>query len=176
MLDCKRFLEESRRSWHNAVMGKIGRPQTHTIDGVAKQTYIAWLLTPPRERSPQKLEDLAEQLGVARRTMTLWRTEDKEFIEEWEKQYLRTIGNPGVKSEIMATLLKTATDPDDPKHVQAAKAYFEIEGSLKPVKTQVNVQTGDVKKLTLEELDEMLAAKAQAEKERRLRVVGDGDE
>lgn len=157
-------------SWHNVAMG---RPQTHTIDGVAKQTYIAWLLTPPKERDPQKLDDLAAQLGVERRTLTRWRTEDKEFIEAWEKEYLRTIGNPSVKSEIMQTLLKTATDPDDPKHVQAAKAYFEIEGSLKPVKTQVNVQTGDVQKLTMEQLDELLAQKAEAEKARRLRVVGD---
>lgn len=153
----------------------MARPQVHKIDGVAKQTYIAWLLTNPREREPRKLEDLAEQLGVARRTLTQWRTEDKEFIEEWEKQYLRTIGNPGVKNEIMQTLLKTATDPDDPKHVQAAKAYFEIEGSLKPAKTEINVQTGDVKKLTMEELDELLAKKAEDEKNRRLRVVGDDD-
>ena len=27
----------------------------------------------------------------------------------------------------MATLFRTATDADDPKHVQAAKAYFEIK-------------------------------------------------
>ena len=153
----------------------MGRPQTHTIDDVAKQRFLDWLCTVPKERDPRTMNELADLLNVERRTMTRWKTEDKEFMEAWEKRYLQTIGNPGVKNEIMQTLYRTATDPDDPKHVQAAKAYFEIEGSLKPAKTEIHVQTGDVQKLTMEEIEELLATKASAEKDRRLRVVGDGE-
>ena len=144
--------------------------QTFTIDSVEKQRYLDWLLTPPREREPRTMEALADELGVTRRTMTTWRTQDKEFMETWERMYLSTIGNPGRKQEIMDTLFRTASDPDDPKHVQAAKTYFEIEGSMKPARMEVNV-TRDTSKLSDEELQSLIADKAKAEAAQRLRVA-----
>ena len=116
------------------------------------------------------MEDLAEQLGVTRRTLTAWKTDDKEFMEAWEKRYLSTIGNPERKQNIMDTLLRTATDQDDPKHVQAAKTYFEIEGSMKPARMEVEFRR-DTSKLSDEELDALITQKAMNEK--HLRAVGD---
>jgi hypothetical protein len=68
---------------------------------------------------------------------------------------------------IMKTLEKTATDPDDPKHVTAAKTYFEIEGSVKPAKMDVQVTQRPAKELTDEQLAELIALNAQAEKDQR---------
>lgn len=128
------------------------------VSDFRKQAFLKWLCTPPKEREPRTMEELAETLQVTRRTLTNWKTDDKEFIEAWEKLYLNTIGNPERKQKIMDTLYKTATDPDDPKHVQAAKQYFEIEGSVKPAKMQVEL-TKSPANLTDEEMDEILAAK-----------------
>ena len=126
-----------------------------------KQRFLDWLCTPVRERQPRTMDDLAEELQVTRRTLTTWKTQDKEFMEEWEKRYLRTIGNPERKQSIMETLLRTATDADDPKHVQAAKTYFEIEGSVKPARMQVEV-SGDPQKLSDDELAKLMVIKAEA--------------
>jgi len=131
-----------------------------------KQRVLNWLCTPAKERKPKTIIELAEELQITRRTISTWKNDDKEFMEEWEKRYLRTIGNPERKSDIMNTLLKTATDPDDPKHVQAAKAYFEIEGSLKPAKMEVQV-TRPAAELTDAELDAILAEKISSEKQAR---------
>lgn len=131
-----------------------------------KQAFLKWLCTPPKEREPRTMEELAETLQVTRRTLTNWKTDDKEFIEAWEKLYLNTIGNPERKQTIMDTLYKTATDPDDPKHVQAAKQYFEIEGSVKPAKMQIEVSR-PAKELTDDELDAILADKIASEKQQR---------
>jgi len=70
----------------------------------------------------------------------------------------------------MATLWRTATDPDDAKHVQAAKAYFEIEGSMKPAKMEVTVQR-PAAELTDDQLATLLAERAEAEKAQRIRAV-----
>lgn len=151
------------------------------IDDWRKQRFLDWLCTVPKEREPRTMEALADELSLTRRTLTTWKTDDKEFIEAWEKRYLQTIGNPGVKQEIMETLRRTATDPDDPKHVQAAKTYFEIEGSMKPAKMEVNV-TRAAKDLTDEQLDALIAEHAMNERQVRngtdgnvVPFPGDGD-
>lgn len=139
----------------------------HTpVTDFRKQRLLDWLCTPVKERKPKTIIELAEELQVTRRTISTWKNDDKEFMEEWEKRYLRTIGNPERKSDIMSTLLKTATDGDDPKHVQAAKAYFEIEGSLKPAKMEVQV-TRPAANLSDAELEELLTARAAEEKKAR---------
>ena len=135
------------------------------ITDFRKQTFLEWLCTPVKEREPGSLLKLAEQIQVDRRTLQNWR-DDKEFLEAWEKRYLKTIGDPSRKNEIMDTLYKTATDPDDPKHVTAAKTYFEIEGGLKPTKMEVSV-TRPAASLTDDELDAILAEKISQERQVR---------
>lgn len=134
----------------------------YPINGFQKQRFLTWLCTPPKERDPKTMDALAQEIGVERRTLTNWKTVDKEFLEAWEKLYLKTIGNPERKSAIMDTLYRTATDPDDPKHVQAAKQYFEIEGSVKPAQMEVRV-TKEASQLSDEELAKIAAAKASDE-------------
>lgn len=141
------------------------------ITDFRKQAFLRWLCTPVKEREPHTFELFGKEIGVDRRTLQNWR-DDKEFLEAWEKMYLRTIGDPSKKSEIMATLFRTATDADDPKHVQAAKAYFEIEGSMKPSKMEVTVQR-PAAELTDDQLATLLAERAEAEKAQRVRAVNE---
>lgn len=134
-------------------------------DHFQKQAYLDWLCTPPQERNPKSKKAFAEHLGIERKTLYRWE-DDIEFMKEWEKRYYKTIGNPGRKQEIMDTLYRTATDPDDPKHVQAADKYFAIEGSLKPQKMEVTVSKS-ANDLTDEALDAMIAAHAETEQRKR---------
>ncbi len=132
-----------------------------------KRRFMLWLLTPPPERDPRKMHEMAAELGVTRQTLLNWR-KDEEFLAEWNRLYLEKISSPETKSSIMATLARTATDPDDPKHVQAAKAYFEIEGSLRPKgSVDVKVQTTPVSNLSDDQLEALLALKAGDELARR---------
>lgn len=146
-----------------------GQHMVVPITDPRKQAFLRWLCTPIKEREPRSITGIAQQIGVDRVTLWKWK-EDKEFLEAWEKMYLQTIGDPSKKSEIMSTLYQTATDPDDPKHVQAAKAYFEIEGSIKPARMEVSVSR-PTSELTDEQLAELLAERAAAEKDQRLRAV-----
>ena len=130
--------------------------------------FIEWLLVPKAERQPRTQNELAEKLGVTPSDLSAWKR-DVEFLQAWDAMYLKTIGSPETKMKIMQTLMQTATDEDDPKHVQAAKTFFEIEGSLRPSKTQVDVNVHGTKpsELTDAQLDELLAAKAGDELSQR---------
>ncbi|HUW03030.1 MAG TPA: phBC6A51 family helix-turn-helix protein [Acidimicrobiales bacterium] len=136
-----------------------------------KERLLTWLMTPREDREPRKQADLAREMGLDPTTISNWKN-DSEFLEEWNRRYLKGIGSPETKNEIMSTLLRTATDPDDPKHVQAAKAYFEIEGSLRPVKNQVDISVSAKapSDLSDDELKKLLAAKADDELARRREV------
>ena len=126
---------------------------------------MLWLLTPKDEREPKTQSELAVELGVGAPKLSQWKA-DADFLKEWNAAYLRTISNPGTKMNIMSTLIETATDVDDPKHVQAAKAYFEIEGSLRPKgSVDVNVQSAKTpaSELSEEQLQQLLAVKANDE-------------
>lgn len=122
---------------------------------------IEWLLRPKSERVPRTQSDLASQMGCDPSQLSAWKR-DVEFLQAWDSQYLQTIGSPDAKMKIMQTLMATATDPDDPKHVQAAKTYMEIEGSLRPSKAQVDVNLHGAKpsELTDAQLDELMSSKA----------------
>lgn len=136
---------------------KAGRKPT-ALDSIEKQTFLEWLLTPVSEREPTRMEDLAAALGVTRRTLTKWKTEDREFMEAWEARYLATIGSPEKKQKLLSVLEKTGSDADDPKHVQAIKAYFDIVEGLRPQKVQLEVSRSPIE-LSDEELAEVFAAK-----------------
>ena len=132
-----------------------------------QQEFITWLLKPKDERKPAYQKDLAEQLGVDHKLLSEWKR-DPDFLVEWNAAHLRTIGSPSRKSQIMQVLFETATDPDDPKHVQAAKTYHEIEGTLKPKAQQVDIAvTTKPSELSDADLDAMLADRAEDELAKR---------
>jgi DNA-binding PucR family transcriptional regulator len=142
------------------------------VDDFKKAAYLDWLCTPVKEREPRTAGALADQLGVHRNSLIKWR-EEPDFLKAWEKQYRRTVGNPERAQAIMDTLFKTATDPDDPKHVAAAKQYLEAIDAVKP--QQVNIQVnGSAKDLSDEQLNELIAERAATEAiSRGLRAVNE---
>ena len=146
---------------------KGGKPRGENFEE-NRERLLKWLLTPRQEREPKTQTALAEEMGVNPTTITIWKNEP-EFLEMWNAQYLRTISAPETKMSIMEALLSIATDADDPKIVQAAKAYFEIEGSLRPARQQVDVQVTakSVSELSDADLQRLLSAKADDELAKR---------
>lgn len=154
-------------TWHNlGVVYKRKPPHEHLrsgrkpkpLDSKEKQAFLEWLLTPASERQPRTMEALAAELGIQRRTLTKWKTEDKEFMEAWESRYLATVGSPEKKQKLLDVLERTASDPDDPKHVQAIKTYFDIVEGLRPQKMQLEVTRSPIE-LSDQQLEEIFATK-----------------
>ena len=134
---------------------------------IVDQRLLAWLLTPPSEREPANMRDLAQELGTSVPALAK-RRDQADFLREWEREYLRTVGSPEIKMKIMRALEQIASDPDDPKIVQAARAFFEIQGTVKPQGSiEVNVNTKPPSELSNEDLERLVAAKAQDELARR---------
>jgi hypothetical protein len=135
-----------------------------------KQRFLEWLCTIVDDRKPKLMEDLAKELSLSRRTLTTWKV-DPEFAAAWERKYRASIGSPERAQAVMETLYKTATDEDDPKHVQAAKQYLEAIDAIKPQRVDVHV-TGSAKDLTDEDLDRILATRANDELAARRQETG----
>lgn len=131
-----------------------------------RQRFLDWLCTVPEERVPSTQVDLARELHADPKTLTALRR-DPDFLRDWEMQYRRTIGSPEKQHKVMDALFKTATDRTDPRLVPAARAYLEAVDAIKPKKVEVSLNTKPPKELTQEELDELLATKAQKEIEER---------
>ena len=132
------------------------------ITDFRKQRLLEWLLTPVAEREPSALYELAEEVGMTRRQLTQWKSEP-DFLEEWERQYRHTVGNPERKQAVIDTLYRTATDQDDPKHVMAASRYLEAVDAIAPQKVDITVKGGKVTELSNEQLQELMAQYAASE-------------
>lgn len=136
------------------------------ITDFRKQRFMDWLCTPAAEREPRLMEELAEELSLTRRTLSNWKKDD-EFLEHWEKRHRATIGNPDKINEVLHTLYKTATDPDDPKHVSAAKEFLAHVEGTRPQRVDVTVTRADVSTLSTEQLIELAAMRARDALDRR---------
>lgn len=138
-----------------------------TADDFRRQVFIEWLCTPKRHRDPATQQEFAEQHGLDPNILTRWK-QDREFLAAWEVQYLSTIGSPERKQDILDVMLRTATDPDDPRHVQAGKTYMELVEGVKPQRLEVTVDR-PAAELSDDQLDAAIAR--HAERERGLRLV-----
>ena len=134
--------------------GDMPKPRPALSD-FRKQRLLEWLLTPIADREPRTLQELADEIGMTRRQLTTWKSE-ADFLEEWERLYRHTVGNPERKQHVVDTLYKTATDQDDPKHVQAASKFLEAVDAIAPQRVEMTVK-GKVSELSTDELQQMLA-------------------
>ena len=156
--------------WHNGYMVRArnksgnltGMHAVIPITDFRKQRLLQWLCTPIVDREPRYLKDLAEELGVARELMSKWKA-DAEFLEEWERMYRHTVGNPEKKQQVVDTMFKTAIDADDPKHIQAGKTWLEAVDAIAPQKIDIQVSKGKVSDLSADELAELMAEHAARE-------------
>lgn len=146
---------------------------TLPIEDFRKQRFLQWLCVPAREREPSTMDELAVELDVTRRTLSNWKKDD-EFIDAWAKRHRQTVGNPDRLNEIIDVLYKTATDIDDPKHIQAAKEYRSWVEETKPQQVEVTVsQKYDLSHLSDRELFAMVGDHLAHEVEDRLSRADD---
>ena len=132
------------------------------LNDVRVQRLFEWLLTPSVERVPPYQGELAEELGVAKTTITAWKN-DPDFLHEWERLYRKTVGSPERQKSVLDSLFETATDRTDPRQVPAARAYLEAIDAIKPKRLDVTVTKGAAKDLSDDELMALLAEQAEAE-------------
>lgn len=127
-----------------------------TLSDPRKERFLQWLVSAPSERSPRTVTELASEMEVGRRTLYDWRQE-KEFREEWDDRARAIAGDPEKTTMLLDALFAQATDPESSKQVQAAKAWADIAGVVKPPAKPETKGTGKaLTELSVEELDSML--------------------
>ena len=108
--------------------------------------YMAWLLQPKDMRDPATKTAMAERLGVTIQTLLSYER-DPEFsqlVRERLAQSFRTDRLP----HLFDSLYQTATDPENPRQVQAARTLLEWFGRTQEVQ-------GELAELTDEELEKL---------------------
>lgn len=141
--------------------GKIAATRPRLND-FRVQRFLEWLTTSPNERRPSTQTELAEELGMDRNVLSMWKN-DADFLGEWERLYRKTVGSPERAKSVLDALHETATDRTDPRQVPAARAYLEAIDAIKPRRMDVTVVKGAAKELSDDELVAMLAERAEAE-------------
>lgn len=122
-----------------------------------KMAYIEWLSTPPAQRVPRTEEEFAKTIDVYKKTLYNWRHE-REFRDVWRDTSDDIIlsGTEDFRPKIMETLARAAMDERNPRHVQAAKVYFD---NVKAMTPDSDDEVGDkaLGMLTDDELEHLLA-------------------
>lgn len=131
--------------------------------------YIEWLTTIPDHRVPKTERELARELDMYQKTLYNWR-QDKDFREVWGEEADEVIGTPDKRQAVLDVLFLAATNPRNPRHVQAAKLYFEATGAISPPKVEVSLSGKALSMLTDDEI-EGLIARGVAE----MKAEGNGD-
>lgn len=121
-----------------------------------KMRYIEWLTTVPEHRVPRTEKELAVELDTYYRTLYGWK-QQKDFREVWHDEAEGVIGNPDKRQAVLEVLFQAATNARNPRHVQAAKLYFEATGAIAPPKVEVALSTKALSMLDEDELDRLIA-------------------
>lgn len=121
------------------------------------QRFLDWLTTPPQERDFPTQATLAASMEVGYVTMSQWK-DDPDFLAEWERRYMRTVGSVERQQDILQALYETATDRSDPRQVTAAKTYLDVIGKARPPGPARG--PGSARELTDDQLYEVLAERA----------------
>lgn len=131
-----------------------------------QETYIAWLCTPPSERTPASKEKFADSVGVNVTTLRRWEKKDI-FRKEWQSKVDDVQGSPERSQRLLDTLYEKALGGD----IKAAQLYLQATNRMAPPTLTVKSET-NIGQLSDKELEELIAAVATQEKEtRKLRVV-----
>lgn len=108
--------------------------------------YMAWLLQPKDMRDPPTKTKMAERLGVTIQTLLSYERDPdfSQLVRERLSQSFRTDRLP----HLFDSLYQTATNPDNPRQVQAARTLLEWFGRTSEVQ-------GELADLTDEELERL---------------------
>lgn len=127
----------------------------------AQTEYLEWLCTAPTERDPSTKTALAERLGVNRKTLTRWES-NPLFRKEWESKVTAIQGSPERTQRLLDTLYNSAINGD----TKSAQLYLQATNRMAPPTVEIKNEkrTSD---LSDSELDELIAAMAVREREKR---------
>lgn len=134
-------------------------------DNPAKVKLLEWLLTAKSERHPRTMEELANEVGVSRRTLFLWKNQER-FVAVWRREAAKLVGGIERTQEIIDQLALDAVDPNNKpsERVQAAKAYLAVTNAITPDDApRENPLAG----MSLEELEREYTQRLQVELARR---------
>jgi len=138
-------------------------PEVDVVLTAAQDAYLQWLCDPQRQGTKQ---DQADALGVNRSTITRWENAP-HFRKAWTERVQELGGSPDRLAAAYDAMYAKGLSGD----VNAMKLWLQATGNLRT--EQEAPRTKSVRDLSDEELDAMLAERAQAERTRRgLRVVG----
>lgn len=118
--------------------------------------YIEWLTTVPDYRVPKTEREMAAELDVYQKTLYNWR-QDRDFIEVWRGESDDVVGGPDRRQAVLEVLYRAATNERNPRHVSAAKLYFEAIGAITPPKIDVNVSGRALGMLSDDEIEKLIA-------------------
>ena len=113
--------------------------------------YAEWLATPQASRLPRTKAELATLWGVSR--TTLWNYEQEPWLQSEILRRQRSTLTASNLQDVIATLVRQATDPDNVRSVSAAKLIFDFMGQGDEHQAAENVST-----LTTAAMREALAA------------------
>ena len=118
--------------------------------------FVEWLVTPPKERVPSTQKELAEELGVAERTLRHWKVRD-DVRRAWEGLSKEVIGDPSRVQEVLEEMRRLALDSESRNQVSAAKLYLEAVEAIKPPdKNTVVLREKDLADFTDAELEQAI--------------------
>jgi hypothetical protein len=100
-----------------------------------KMRFIEWLTTPPDLRDPPTEREFAVLLDVHSKTLFNWKQE-REFRDVWHASAEEVIGGDegsrDRRQRILDVLYEAASDPRNPRHVQAAKQWADMTKAISP--------------------------------------------
>jgi len=120
--------------------------------------YAEWLLLPEASREPRTKAELAEELDVSR--TTLWNYEQDAWLQSELLRRQRATIQVGKLGDVMDSLIKQATNPENPRSVQAAKVILEFVSSGEEQRT-----AEDLSSMTDEAVLQAAAVIAKANRE-----------
>jgi len=140
-------------------VGQIGRKCMSDFSDPRHARLVEWLATPPKMREPRTQAGIAEELGVAPRTIRDWSARD-DVRRAWKKQADEVVGDPSKVQEVLEQLRIVALDPTHRQFAQAVKTYLEAVDAIKPPenKLEVKMTREDLKDFSDDELDARIAA------------------
>lgn len=98
--------------------------------------YVEWLCQLPDMRQPQTAKELAEELGVAYRTLMSWRHR-ADVRRAWDKFSREIVGDPTKVQEVLEEMRQVALERGAKQQVQAAKVYLDRVDGLRPPDREV---------------------------------------
>jgi len=129
-----------------------------------QQEYLRWLLSKPENREPRTQTELAQKLGVNRRTLQDWRT-NPTFHEVHRRMALTVSGGPEHTQFVLDTMRQiVAGGEKDSDRIAAAKVWLSTVRAIEPEPVEEAVP---IESLSTEELQARLQAELSKQKVKR---------